>query len=71
MAWVWPSAKIGVCRWLRFADGSAVGKFRLCRWLRFADGLAVGEICLPMALLCHRQSLLFADGLFVGHRQTL
>jgi hypothetical protein len=67
----WMSANICVCRWLGFADGLAVGKDRLCPWPVFADGWTVGKISLPMALLCHQQSLWFADGLFPGHQQTL
>ena len=66
----WPSAKISICRWLGFADGFAVGKDRLWRWPVFADVWTVGKISLPMALLCHRQILWSADGLFSGHRQT-
>jgi hypothetical protein len=52
-------------------SGLAVGKDRLCLWPVFADGWAVGKISLPMALLCHRHSMWFADGLFPGHRQTM
>jgi hypothetical protein len=51
----WPSAKIGVSRWLGFADGLAVGKNRLCLWPVFDDGWAVCKISLPMGLW-------FADG---------
>jgi hypothetical protein len=45
----WPSAKIGIYRWLGFADGLTVGKDRLCLWSVFTDGWAVGKISLPMA----------------------
>jgi hypothetical protein len=57
---------------LVFTDGWGLPMAWPSAKIGFAYGLSLPMAGpLPMALLCHRHSMWFVDGLFPGHRQTL